>query len=63
MIRYNKDIKRALIKMVNPTKSGLTYTTYWRIINNQYVDMKMILKLMDIFNLNKIEDIIYYEED
>ena len=63
MIRYNKDIKRSLIKMVNPTKSGLTYTTYWRIINNQYVDMKMILKLMDIFNLNKIEDIIYYEKD
>lgn len=62
MIRYTKRVQKELIKMVNPAKAGLTYTTYWRILNGEYVDMKMILRIMDIFGYNDINEVIEYEK-
>lgn len=63
MIKYTKKVQKELIKMVNPVKSGLTYTTYWRILNGEYVDMKMVLRLMDMFGYDDINEAIVYEKD
>lgn len=59
MIRYNKE----LIKSKTPVELGITYPSYWSLLNDEEVTMKILLRIANKLNISLKELIKYEKED
>ena len=59
MIKYNKE----LIKSKTPAELGITYPSYWSIMEDKEVTMKVLLRIANALNISLKELIKYEKED
>ena len=57
MIKYNEE----LIKKYTPQELGIYYDSYHRLLNNEEVTMKTLLKVANTLNIS-LKEIMRYEK-
>lgn len=57
MIKYNKE----LIESKTPTELGITYPSYWNILEDKEVTMKVLLRIANTLNIS-LKELIRYEK-
>lgn len=58
MIKYNHD----LISTKKPEELGITYPSYWSLLNDEEVTMKILLRIANKLNIS-LREIMYYEKE
>lgn len=58
MIKYHKDI----IASHTPEELGINYDAHHRLLTNEPVSMKTLLKIMNTLDVS-LRELIYYEKD
>ena len=57
MIKYNKE----LIESKTPAELGITYPSYWNIMEDKEVTMKVLLRIANTLNIS-LKELIRYEK-
>lgn len=58
MIKYN----HALIESKKPEELGITYPSYWSLLNDEEVTMKILLRIANKLDIS-LKEIMYYEKE
>ena len=58
MIKYNKE----LIESKTPAELGITYPSYWNILEGKEVTMKVLLRIANSLNVS-LKELIRYEKE
>lgn len=58
MIKYNKE----LIEPKTPAELGITYPSYWNILEDKEVTMKVLLRIANNLDIS-LKELIRYEKE
>ena len=58
MIKYHKE----LIENKTPEELGITYPSYWNIMQGKEVTLKVLVRIIDTLGIT-LREFIYYEDE